>query len=75
LPGRTLMALHDLWRSRTPRDEYLGTLVNAYLELGGAVGGVKRGEMYVDVGTLHGYREAIRVLGESDASLAEAAGH
>jgi dTDP-glucose pyrophosphorylase len=73
LPGRTLMALHDLWRGRAPRDEYLGTLVNAYLAMGGAVQGVKRGEMYVDVGTLHGYREAIRILRESDAPLADAA--
>src|ERR1051326_8679921 len=73
LPGRTLMDLHDLWCDRSPRDEYLGTLVNAYLAMGGAVRGVKRGEMYVDVGTLHGYREAIRVLSTSDTRLTDAA--
>jgi hypothetical protein len=43
-------------------DEYLGTLVNAYIAHGARVQGVKQGEVYVDVGTLHGYREAVRVL-------------
>jgi dTDP-glucose pyrophosphorylase len=71
LPGRTLAALYDLWCGRDPRDEYLGTLVNAYIALGGAVTGVKRGEVYVDVGTLHGYREAIRILRETDFPLAD----
>src|SRR5437588_356832 len=73
LPGRTLMALHHLWCDRNSRDEYFGTLVNAYLAMGGAVRGIKKGKMYVDVGTLHGYREAIRVLCDSNASLADAA--
>ena len=73
LPGRTLMALHHLWCDRNSRDEYFGTLVNAYLAMGGAVRGIKKGKTYVDVGTLHGYREAIRVLCDSDASLADAA--
>jgi hypothetical protein len=36
--------------------------VNAYLAQGGEAVGVRAGEAYVDVGTLHGYREAIRVL-------------
>jgi glucose-1-phosphate thymidylyltransferase len=73
LPGRTLMALYELWCNRNPRDEYFGTLVNAYIARGGVVSGVKRGEVYVDVGTLHGYREAIRVLSDSNPSLADAA--
>ncbi len=66
MPGRVLHALHDLWLSRDPRDEYLGTLVNAYLALGGRATGVRAGESYVDVGTLHGYREAISVLAERE---------
>jgi hypothetical protein len=37
--------------------------VNAYLERGGATRGVRAGEVYVDVGTVHGYREAVRLLG------------
>jgi glucose-1-phosphate thymidylyltransferase len=66
MSGRILSELHELWRSRQPKDEYLGTLVNAYIAHGGSVSAVKRGELYVDVGTLHGYREAVRVLGETD---------
>ncbi len=62
MPGRVLHELHDLWMSRDPRDEYLGTLVNAYLALGGRAIGVRAGESYVDVGTLHGYREAHLLL-------------
>jgi hypothetical protein len=54
--------LHDLWRERNQQDEYIGTLINAYLARGGQAVGVRTGEAYVDVGTLHGYREAIRML-------------
>jgi dTDP-glucose pyrophosphorylase len=62
MPGRVLHELADLWRNRDPRDEYFGTLVNAYLALGGRAEGVRAGEAYVDVGTLHGYREATQLL-------------
>ena len=62
LSGHTLRELHDLWCEREQRDEYIGTLVNAYLGRGGTAVGVRTGEAYVDVGTLHGYREAIRLL-------------
>ena len=41
---------------------YVGTLVNAWLARGGEARGVRAGESYVDVGTLHGYREAIQLL-------------
>ena len=34
-----------------------------HLERGGRARAVRAGEAYVDVGTLHGYREALRVLG------------
>jgi len=54
--------LHELWCERGRTDEYIGTLVNAYLARGGSAVGVRAGEAYVDVGTLHGYREAIRLL-------------
>jgi dTDP-glucose pyrophosphorylase len=64
LNGRVLRALHDLWLAREPRDEYLGTLVNAYLGAGGRATGVRAGTSYVDVGTLHGYREANQLLSE-----------
>jgi dTDP-glucose pyrophosphorylase len=62
LNGRILRALADLWELRSRRDEYLGTLVNEYLKTGCRVAGVCAGEDYVDVGTLNGYREAIRLL-------------
>lgn len=64
MPGLTLHALHELWQRPGRRDEYLGTLVNAWLNEGGRAIGVRAGEAYVDVGTLHGYREAIRLLAE-----------
>ncbi|HEX8694217.1 MAG TPA: nucleotidyltransferase family protein [Longimicrobium sp.] len=70
LPARTLAELHALWEERGRRDEYIGTLVNAWLERGGEARGVAAGEAYVDVGTLHGYREAIHVLEERPAALA-----
>ncbi|HYC31468.1 MAG TPA: sugar phosphate nucleotidyltransferase [Gemmatimonadales bacterium] len=62
LSGRTLRELYWLWLSRGCADEYIGTLVNSWLRRGGVAAGVRAGETYVDVGTLHGYREAIRVL-------------
>ena len=73
LSGRHFADLHQLWNERSRSDEYFGTLVNAYLANGGVAYGVKRGDIYVDVGTLHGYREAVRVL-SSQAPLHELAG-
>lgn len=69
-PGAVLRDLHDLWIARDRRDEYVGTLVNAYLAAGGAAVGVKAGASYVDVGTLHGYRAALELLsrGGDDAN-------
>jgi glucose-1-phosphate thymidylyltransferase len=73
LTGRHFAQLHQLWIARRQSDEYWGTLVNAYLAQGGKALGVKRGDIYVDVGTLNGYREALRVLG-NQATLHELAG-
>jgi glucose-1-phosphate thymidylyltransferase len=76
MPGRVLHRLHALWKSREPRDEYFGTLVNAYLAAGGAATGLRSGAVYIDVGTLHGYREAIALLSRGPAGepLAHGAG-
>ncbi|HWR53889.1 MAG TPA: nucleotidyltransferase family protein [Bryobacteraceae bacterium] len=63
MPGAVLRGLHALWEERGRQDEYIGTLVNAYLARGGRAVGVRAGAGYVDVGTLNGYREAIRLLG------------
>ena len=61
-PGAVLRELFELWCERDRRDEYIGTLVNAYLERGGTALGVRAGQSYVDVGTFNGYREAIALL-------------
>jgi dTDP-glucose pyrophosphorylase len=63
MPGHIYHELHDFWRARGATDEYVGTLVNAWLAQGGEAAGVRAGTSYVDVGTLHGYREAVRLLG------------
>jgi dTDP-glucose pyrophosphorylase len=65
MPGSVLAELHALWIERDRRDEYFGTLVNAYLARGGTAVGVRAGTSYVDVGTLHGYRQAIDLLKEA----------
>jgi hypothetical protein len=62
MPGATFHALHKLWLRPERHDEYFGTLVNAWLAEGGMARGVPAGQQYVDVGTLHGYRAALRVL-------------
>ena len=71
LPGSILHELHALWRQRDRRDEYIGTLVNAYLECGGHATGVPAGTAYVDVGTLNGYREAIQLLASGQSASAD----
>ncbi len=67
MPGAVLHELHRLWCRRGQADEYVGTLVNAYLAEGGRARGVRAGRAYVDVGTVHGYREAIRLLSAQPA--------
>jgi glucose-1-phosphate thymidylyltransferase len=62
MPAATFHDLAELWRQRNQSDEYIGTLINAYLTNGGTAYGVKGGEAYVDVGTLNGYRGALQLL-------------
>jgi glucose-1-phosphate thymidylyltransferase len=62
LPGTVFRSWFELWCERERRDEYLGTLVNEFLARGGEAKGIRAGQSYVDVGTLNGYREAIRLL-------------
>jgi dTDP-glucose pyrophosphorylase len=62
MPGRILRELSDLWIARNRRDEYIGTLVNAWLGNGGRACGVRAGTSYVDVGTVQGYRQAMALL-------------
>jgi glucose-1-phosphate thymidylyltransferase len=66
LSGQTFSELFELWDERQRQDEFLGTLVNAHIARGGIVEGIRRGEVYVDVGTLNGYHQALRVLSHVD---------
>jgi len=63
MPGRVLHELHALWCEPGRGDEYFGTLVNAWLARGGVAQGIRAGGTYVDVGTMHGWREAVALLG------------
>jgi dTDP-glucose pyrophosphorylase len=68
MPARVFHELRALWLERQCRDEYIGTLVNAYLAAGGRARGIKAGEAYVDVGTLDGYRSAMMMLSDTDGT-------
>jgi dTDP-glucose pyrophosphorylase len=57
--GETLHQLYELWCARNRQDEYLGTLVNAWLASGGEARGIRAGQSYLDVGTVDGYQRVI----------------
>lgn len=65
MPAAVFHDMYRLWCERGKSDEYVGTLVNAWLARGGRAAGVHAGDRYVDVGTVHGYHEAIKLLGTS----------
>lgn len=75
LSAQVLGDLCHLWRSRDPRDEYLGTLINEWLRRGGEARAIRAGEAYVDVGTLNGYREALQLLGPRPQEASPVATH
>jgi len=56
--GEAFHRLKLLWESRHRTDEYLGDLLNAFIAAGHVVRGSYSGEVYMDVGTLEGYRNA-----------------
>lgn len=56
--GEAFHHLKLLWESRHRSDEYLGDLLNAFIAAGNVVRGCSSGEIYMDVGTLEGYRNA-----------------
>lgn len=68
MPGRIFHELRSFWMGRPEPDEYIGTLINAWLAEGGEAVGVRAGTSYVDVGTLDGYRSAMQVLTPSVAA-------
>lgn len=63
-PGHVLHKLHALWLQRGRADEYIGTLVNAWIARR-----VCAGERHVDVGMLGGYHEATGLLGVREEAL------
>ena len=64
MSGTVFRELRQFWSGVDRRDEYLGSLVNSWIAAGGRAVGVRAGHSYVDVGTLNGYRSAIRLLGQ-----------
>jgi dTDP-glucose pyrophosphorylase len=62
MPASTFRMLHALWSEPGRGDEYVGTLVNAFLRRGGQASAIKAGQRYFDVGTVDGYRAAIDAL-------------
>lgn len=66
MPGAIFRRLYQLWQARRESDLYIGTLINAYIAAGGVARAVRAGQSYVDVGTLHGYREAMGLLKSDD---------
>ncbi len=56
--GEAFHSLKLLWEARHREDEYLGTLLNAYITAGSAVRGHFTGETYIDVGTMAGFHAA-----------------
>ena len=72
MPGHVFHELRAFWAGRPEPDEYVGTLVNAWLAAGGEAVGVRAGESYVDVGTLDGYRSAMQILRPAPAEAVAA---
>jgi len=73
MPGHVFHTLHQLWKRPERGDEYLGTLINAWLAEGGIALGMQAGRRYVDTGTLDGYRAAIHLL--EDVAMLDSSSH
>ncbi|MFB3814633.1 MAG: sugar phosphate nucleotidyltransferase [Terriglobales bacterium] len=56
--GAGFHKLKLLWEARHREDQFLGDLLNAYMNAGSLVRAVHSGEIYMDVGTLNGYHAA-----------------
>ncbi|HEY4087991.1 MAG TPA: nucleotidyltransferase family protein [Bryobacteraceae bacterium] len=67
MPASVFHDLFELWGPR--RDEYIGTLVNAWLEAGGEAWSEKGGAAYFDVGAMEGYIAAVRLLAETEMTI------
>jgi tRNA (mo5U34)-methyltransferase len=73
MPGSILHELQRLWRERAQQDRYPRTMINACLAGAGRAGATRAGQAHVEVGTLHGDRDALQLLtmGQSGAPAAE----
>lgn len=58
--------LYRIWLERERQDEFLGTLVNAWIDQGGRGYGVRKGSHYLDVGTIDGFHGAFSRLKEGE---------
>lgn len=71
--GEAFRELKLLWESRHRQDEFLGDLLNASIAAGNIVRATAAGEVYMDVGTLEGYRAAQQYLEKRERSVIRAA--
>jgi glucose-1-phosphate thymidylyltransferase len=71
--GSAFRELKLLWESRHRQDEYLGDLLNASIAAGNIVRATSAGEIYMDVGTLEGYRAAQQYLEKREREIVRAA--
>jgi glucose-1-phosphate thymidylyltransferase len=71
--GEAFRELKLLWESRHRQDEYLGDLLNASIAAGNIVRATATGEIYMDVGTLEGYRAAQQYLEKRERLIPRAA--
>jgi dTDP-glucose pyrophosphorylase len=71
--GEAFRGLKLLWESRHRQDEYLGDLLNASIAAGNIVRATVAGEIYMDVGTLEGYRAAQQYLEKRERLVLRAA--
>ena len=60
--GVAFRELYDLWPEPERGDEYVGTLVNAYISSGGRAVAVRAATAYVDVAPCGRYRKAMTLL-------------
>lgn len=58
-PGAAVLGLAELWRQRGCQDQYLGHLLNAWIEAGHTVSYDCTGTHYRDIGTPAGYVRAL----------------
>jgi glucose-1-phosphate thymidylyltransferase len=71
--GSAFRELKLLWESRHRQDEYLGDLLNASIAAGNIVRATSAGEIYMDVGTLEGYRAAQQYLEKRERVISRVA--